>query len=150
MIREADADGVLPRSAAAGAPCLRWSRSSRTVERAAGRKEADVDPAGFAGDPDAEGFVITGPTSLWHLSTGRGADASHSADDSFYFGGRDRGSRRVVPTGECLRRVDFTMDQLTHASGAIELQFNHLLDLADKDEVRIRDANGRRRDGPGR
>ncbi|MCA9245880.1 MAG: M36 family metallopeptidase [Planctomycetales bacterium] len=46
----------------------------------------DADFSTDTGDPFDEGFTISGPASEWHLSTGRGADSGHSADDSFYFG----------------------------------------------------------------
>ncbi len=47
---------------------------------------AVFDFSDATGAASADGFVSSGPANQWHLSTGRGNDAGHSADDSFYFG----------------------------------------------------------------
>ncbi|HIK51512.1 MAG TPA: choice-of-anchor J domain-containing protein, partial [Oscillatoriales cyanobacterium M59_W2019_021] len=83
------------------------------------------------GDPDLDGFTIdnTGGAvaGLWHLSTGRGNQPGHSADDSLYFGtgeGVDGGGNYDV--GHTAGRVTSPVIDLT-GIGSAELSFNYIL-----------------------
>lgn len=82
------------------------------------------DDAGVAFD---EGFTISGISNQWHLSTGRGNDAGHTADDSFYFGSGESltggGSHRDSSNGT----ITSPAIDLTTATTAV-LSFNHFLE----------------------
>ena len=87
-----------------------------------------IDFSDAGGNPDAEGFTNSGPASQWHLSTGRGNDAGHSADDSFYFGSGEG------PTGggSYSTDTDGTLTSpLFDLTGAVNprLRFNHFLEV---------------------
>ena len=99
---------------------------------------ADFNDA--AGNPDLDGFTIdnTGATvaGLWDLSTGRGADAGHTTDDSFYFGtgeGAGGGGNYDVVNDigdNTAGRITSPMISLAGATAA-ELTFNYFLQTED-------------------
>ncbi|MEM8911649.1 MAG: lamin tail domain-containing protein [Planctomycetota bacterium] len=87
----------------------------------------DADFSDDVGAPSSEGFRLEGPSNQWHLSTGRGNELGHSADDSFYFGSGEGsnggGSYADFADGSLVTPVI----DLSTASLA-ELQFNHWLE----------------------
>ncbi len=90
---------------------------------------ADFSDGG--GDPSLDGFTFDnsgGDIGLWHLSTGRGVDAGHSADDSLYFGtGEDAGGNGTYDVGHAAGRVTSPEIDLTAATGAT-LTYSHFLE----------------------
>ena len=91
-----------------------------------------ADFSNDSGAPSLDGFTIdnTGGAvdGLWHLSTGRGNQPNHSADDSMYFGqgeGPDGGGNYDV--GWTAGRITSPMIDLTGVSDA-ELSFNYFLE----------------------
>jgi subtilisin family serine protease len=91
----------------------------------------NADFSDDSGNPDLDGFTIdnTGApvAGLWHLSTGRGNQPGHSADDSLYFGageGVDGGGNYDV--GHTAGRITSPVIDLT-GIGAAELSFNYFL-----------------------
>ena len=86
-----------------------------------------IDFSDSSGDPDAEGFTTSGPANEWHLSTGRGNNSGHSADDSFYFGANET----AAGGGSYSANADGTLlspsFDLTGAT-APQLTFNHFLE----------------------
>jgi subtilisin family serine protease len=92
--------------------------------------EADFSDAG--GVPSLDGFVVdnTGATvpGLWHLSTGRGNEAGHSADDSMYFGqNEDPNGGGNYDVGDTAGRITSPTIDLTDISHA-ELSFNYFFE----------------------
>ena len=86
-----------------------------------------------------QGFTIDNSfgrgNGLWHLSTGRGADAGHSPSSSLYYGageGPAGGGNYNTGTNEGVV-VSPSID-LTLASGAITLTFNYLLQTENSSE----------------
>jgi subtilisin family serine protease len=78
-----------------------------------------------------DGFTIdnTGATieGLWHLSTGRGDQDGHSADDSIYFGtGEDSDGGGNYNVGHTAGRIISPVIDLTSVKGA-QLSFNYFL-----------------------
>ena len=103
----------------------------------------DVDFSDPNGAASAEGFSHSGGTGdLWHLSTGRGADAGHSSDDSFYFGtgeGPNGGGTYLNNSQGVLASPSV---DLSGHTAPIFLEFNHYLQTEtgwDIAEVRIKD-----------
>jgi hypothetical protein len=90
---------------------------------------ADFSDAG--GSPSNDGFTVdnTGATvaGLWHLSTGRGNEEGHSADDSMYYGqgeGPTGGGNYNV--GDSAGRITSpTIDLTSHETA--QLSFNYVL-----------------------
>ena len=107
-----------------------WSQTSPPSGFIAEIFNADFsDPAG---DPSLDGFTIDNSGApvegLWHLSTGRGEQPGHSADDSMYFGtgeGLDGGGNYDV--GNTAGRIVSPEIDLTEVSDA-ELSFNYFLE----------------------
>lgn len=97
-----------------------------------GSKELFVaDFSDDSGNPSLDGVAIdnTGATvpGLWHLSTGRGNQLGHSADDSLYFGtgeGAEGGGNFNV--GDTAGRFTTPVIDLSAVSDA-ELSFNYVL-----------------------
>lgn len=106
---------------------------------------ADFSDAG--GAPSAEGFISNGPANQWHLSTGRGADPGHSADDSMYFGtgeGPTGGGTYAVDADGSLISPEI---DLSRFAGPILLTFNSLVDVEDGfdyADILVINGNGRR------
>lgn len=96
------------------------------------------------GNAFLDGFAIenTGAKEegLWHLSTGRGNQVGHSAEDSLYFGqneGAEGGGNYDV--GDTAGRITSTSIDLTGFSSA-ELSFNYYLGVEsdpDYDQVKV-------------
>ena len=80
------------------------------------------------GNPDPEGFTSSGPNDQWHLSTGRGNDAGHTADDSFYFGSGEGPAGGGTYGDTADGTLTSPAIDLTSATSA-ELVFNHFLDV---------------------
>ena len=83
------------------------------------------------GNPSLDGFTIdnTGATvpGLWHLSTGRGNQPGHSAEDSFYFGtGEGPNGGGNFDVGDTAGRITSPTIDLTGVTNA-ELSFNYVL-----------------------
>lgn len=82
------------------------------------------DDVGLAFD---EGFTTSGTANEWHLSTGRGNDPGHTADDSFYFGsgeGSGGGGSHADDANGTITSPE--IDLITAI--AAELSFNHFLE----------------------
>ena len=83
------------------------------------------------GNPSLDGFTIdnTGATvpGLWHLSTGRGNQPGHSAEDSVYFGtGEGPNDRGNYDVGDTAGRITSPTIDLTGVTNP-ELSFNYVL-----------------------
>ena len=92
----------------------------------------NADFSDSSGNPSLDGFTIDNSGApvegLWHLSTGRGEQPGHSADDSMYFGtgeGADGGGNYDV--GDTAGRIVSPEIDLTEVSSA-ELSFNYFLE----------------------
>jgi subtilisin family serine protease len=109
-----------------------WTRTAPVQ-----REVLNVDFSDADGAASWEGFFQGGSLTDWRLTTDRGNDAGHSADDSVYFGSDEGpcgcGSYLANASGVLISPVI----DLTHVSGKILLHFNHLLDVADMDHVRV-------------
>lgn len=94
------------------------------------------------GDPAAEGFTSSGSANQWHLSTGRGNDSGHSADDSFYFGaneGANGGGSYQNNADGTLRSPAFDLSGYPD----VLLEFSHFLQREDGfDEGRLSVTDG--------
>jgi len=111
----------------------------------------NADFSDNSGNPSLDGFTIdnTGaPVSgLWHLSTGRGNQPNHSADDSIYFGqneGPNGGGNYDV--GHTAGRIISPFIDLTSAPTA-QLSFNYFLETEgssffDQAQVLVSDDGG--------
>jgi hypothetical protein len=88
----------------------------------------DFDFSDAAGNGFAEGFTTTGSNNQWHLSTGRGSDSGHSADDSFYFGAAETASGGGSYLDNAQGVLLSPLLDLTAASAPLTLSFNHFLD----------------------
>lgn len=95
----------------------------------------DFDFSNSNGSPSADGFTSSGPVNLWHLSTGRGLDIGHSADDSFYFGQGETSSGGGQYTPTANGTLTSPMIDLTNFPGPIFLDFNQFLDLEDLNDT---------------
>jgi Ca2+-binding RTX toxin-like protein len=103
----------------------------------------NADFSDAAGNPDLDGFTIdnTGGNipGLWDLSTGRGNQTGHSADDSMYFGTGEGpnggGTYNVTPTvpDRTAGRITSPPISLTSVTEA-ELSFNYFLNVEGSDE----------------
>lgn len=85
------------------------------------------------GDPSLDGFTIdnTGAavTGLWHLSTGRGSQDGHSADDSLYFGtGETATGGGTYDVGDTAGQVLSPILDLRGLTTA-DLSFNYFLEV---------------------
>ena len=88
--------------------------------------EADFsDDAGAAFN---EGFTLSGNANAWHLSTGRGTDPGHSADDSFYFGSGESASGGGSYGNDANGTVTSPSIDLGQAEAA-HLSFNYFLEI---------------------
>ncbi|NES64988.1 MAG: S8 family serine peptidase, partial [Okeania sp. SIO2D1] len=80
------------------------------------------------GNPDLDGFTIdnTGAPDegLWHLSTRRGNEPGHSAEDSMYYGLEETGN---YDAGDTAGRIISPVIDLTGLDSA-ELSFNYFLE----------------------
>lgn len=81
------------------------------------------DDAGAAFD---EGFTLSGTANEWHLSTGRGTDGGHTADDSFYFGSGEGVNGGGAHADNASGTLTSPVIDLTNATAA-ELMFNYFL-----------------------
>ncbi|MCY2986275.1 MAG: M36 family metallopeptidase, partial [Planctomycetota bacterium] len=104
----------------------------------------NVDFSDSAGAPFDEGFSLSGSADEWHLSTGRGTQAGHTVDDSFYFGigegSNGGGSYANSAQGTLTSPV---IDLRGYLGG--QLSFNHFLQTEsgfDFATVRIRTSAG--------
>jgi Ca2+-binding RTX toxin-like protein len=105
----------------------------------------NADFSDAIGNPDLDGFAIdnTGAAApgLWHLSTGRGNQTGHSADDSLYFGqaeGAEGGGNYNV--GHTAGRITSPTIALPTLPG-LSLSFNYFLNVevpTDKDQVTVK------------
>lgn len=97
------------------------------------RERLNVDFSAADGSGNLEGFTIdnTGAATpgLWHLSTGRGEQTGHSADDSLYFGkGEGVMGGGNYNVGHTAGRVTSAAIDLTGLATA-ELTFNYFLNV---------------------
>ena len=113
-------------------PSKRFRRRRQRLETLESRRLlaviANFDFSDASGNPDAEGFTTSGSANEWHLSTGRGADAGHSADDSFYFGTGESAGGGGAYSNNANGTLTSPSIDLTSASSAF-LSFNHFLDV---------------------
>lgn len=97
----------------------------RDFRVSAGTIVFSADFSDASGAASAEGFTTSGPFNQWHLSTGRGTDAGHSVDDSFYFGAFETASGG----GSYANLADGSLTSppinLSGIPGPIKLEFNH-------------------------
>jgi len=115
------------------------------------RELLNVDFSAADGSASLEGFTIdnTGAATLglWHLSTGRGEQTGHSADDSLYFGTGEGA------TGGGNYNVGHTAGRVTSAAidlrglATAELSFNYFLNVepgttSDLPRVKLVQADG--------
>ncbi|TWT50458.1 Bacillopeptidase F precursor [Rubripirellula amarantea] len=87
----------------------------------------NADFSNEIGDPDDEGFAISGSANQWELSTGRGSDTGHSSDDSFYFGSGEGATGGGSYANDQDGTITSPLIDLTQATIA-ELSFNHFLE----------------------
>lgn len=107
------------------------------------RFSADFSDA--AGNPSADGFTFdnTGGAvpGLWKLSTGRGSDRGHSADDSVYFGqGESASGGGNYNVGHTAGRIISPLIDLQNLDSA-ELSFNYFLNVEipfDTDQASVK------------
>src|SRR5262249_49770778 len=75
-----------------------------------------------------QGFVVAnGKTGLWHLSTGRGSQAGHSATHSFYFGTKEKASGGGTYNGGSSAGTLTSPNIALPAGGQLSLGFNYVL-----------------------
>jgi hypothetical protein len=93
----------------------------------------NADFSDDTGAPSLDGFTIdnTGASvdGLWHLSTGRGNQSGHSADDSLYFGtGEGANGGGNYDVGDTAGRIVSPVIDLSSLASA-ELSFNYFLNV---------------------
>ena len=81
------------------------------------------------GDPNKDGFTLDNyQNGLWHLSTGRGTQAGHSADDSLYYGkGEGANGGGNYDAGDTAGKIISPVIDLTNIINA-QLSFNYFLE----------------------
>ncbi|MGJ3253431.1 MAG: SdrD B-like domain-containing protein [Elainellaceae cyanobacterium] len=109
----------------------------------------NADFSDEAGTPNLDGFTIDNANDsiegLWHLSTGRGIQAGHSADDSLYFGTGEGstggGTYNVTPNVGDRTAGQITSPVIDLAPlSAAELSFNYFLNVepsAESDRAQV-------------
>ncbi|HHP7245753.1 MAG TPA: SdrD B-like domain-containing protein, partial [Elainellaceae cyanobacterium] len=109
----------------------------------------NADFSDEVGTPDLDGFTIDNANDsvegLWHLSTGRGIQVGHSADDSLYFGTGENiaggGTYNVTPNAGDRTAGQVISPVIDLASlSAAELSFNYFLNVepgGESDRARV-------------